>query len=124
MRSGSSEDESGHNHSMPQITLLSTFIRIGRTAVCALGRELAAWKSSRARATFGAEAMLSVALSVAAANALHLTDTWWAALSGFAVMQTSCAGSVQRAAHRIIGTLIGAALGTMLGPWIGDRPWL
>jgi uncharacterized membrane protein YccC len=68
--------------------------------------------------------MLSVALSVAAANALHLADTWWAAISGFAVMQTSLAGSLQRAAHRIIGTLIGAAIGTLMGPCIGDRPWL
>jgi uncharacterized membrane protein YgaE (UPF0421/DUF939 family) len=39
-------------------------------------------------------------------------------------MQTSFAGSVQRAAHRIMGTVIGAALGTLAGPWIGDRPWL
>jgi uncharacterized membrane protein YccC len=104
--------------------LVGTLAQICRTAISSLGRELAAWKPSRERATFGTEAMLSVALSVAAANALHLTDTWWAAISGFAVMQTSFAGSVQRAAHRIIGTLIGAALGTMVGPWIGDRPWL
>jgi uncharacterized membrane protein YccC len=104
--------------------LAGTLAQICRTAISSLGRELAAWKPSRARATFGAEAMLSVALSVALANALHLSDTWWAAISGFAVMQTSFAGSVQRAAHRIVGTLIGAALGTMVGPWIGDRPWL
>lgn len=104
--------------------LVGTLAQICRTAVASLGRELAAWKPSRERATFGAEAMLSVALSVAAANALHLTDTWWAAISGFAVMQTSFAGSVQRAAHRILGTLIGAALGTVVGPLIGDRPWL
>jgi uncharacterized membrane protein YccC len=101
-----------------------TLAQICRTAISSLGRELAAWKPSKERATFGAEAMLSVALAVAAANALHLADTWWAAISGFAVMQTSFAGSVQRAAHRIIGTLIGAALGTVVGPMIGDRPWL
>jgi uncharacterized membrane protein YccC len=101
-----------------------TLVQISRAAMSSLGRELAAWKPSRERATFGTEAMLSVALSVAFANALHLSNTWWAAISGFAVMQTSFAGSVQRAAHRIIGTLIGAALGTIVGPWIGDRPWL
>ncbi|MFL9910837.1 FUSC family protein [Paraburkholderia sp. RL17-337-BIB-A] len=104
--------------------LAGTLAQICRMAISSLGRELAAWKPSRERATFGAEAMLSVALSVALANALHLSDTWWAAISGFAVMQTSFAGSVERAAHRIMGTLIGAALGTMVGPWIGDRPWL
>ena len=109
---------------MAQITVLSTFTRICRSALFALGRELAGWKPSRARATFGAEAMLSVALSVALAHALDLSQTWWAAISGFAVMQTSFAGSVQRASHRIMGTVIGAALGTLVGPWIGDRPWL
>ncbi|WP_031359911.1 FUSC family protein [Caballeronia sordidicola] len=106
------------------MTLAGTLVQTCRAAVSSLGRELAAWKPSRERATFGTEAMLSVALSVALANALHLSDTWWAAISGYAVMQTSFAGSVQRAAHRIIGTVIGAALGTLAGPWIGDRPWL
>ena len=106
------------------MTLVGTLAQTCRTAIFALGRELADWKVSRARATFGAEAMLSVALSVALANALGLSETWWAAISGFAVMQTSFAGSVQRAAHRMMGTVIGAALGTMVGPWIGDRPWL
>lgn len=95
-----------------------------RAATFALGRELAAWKPSRERATFGIEAVLSVALSVALANALHLSYTWWAAISGFAVMQTSFSASVQRAGHRVIGTLIGAVLGTLAGPLIGDRPWL
>jgi uncharacterized membrane protein YccC len=106
------------------MTLVGTLVQTCRAAMFSLGRELAACKPSRARATFGTEAMLSVALSVALANALHLSDTWWAAISGFAVMQTSFAGSVQRAAHRLIGTLIGASLGTLAGPWIGDRPWL
>lgn len=104
--------------------LISTLPQICRAAIFSLGRELAAWKPCKERATFGAEAMLSVALSVALANALGLSDTWWAAISGFAVMQTSFAGSAQRAAHRIIGTVIGAVLGTLVGPWIGDRPWL
>jgi len=106
------------------MTPVGTLVQLCRTAIFALGRELAAWKASRARVTFAAEAVLSVALSVALANALGLSDTWWAAISGFAVMQTSFAGSVQRAVHRITGTVIGAALGTMLGPWLGDRPWL
>ena len=106
------------------MTPVGTLVQLCRTAIFALGRELAAWKGSTARATFAAEAVLSVALSVALANALGLSDTWWAAISGFAVMQTSFAGSVQRAVHRIMGTVIGAALGTLVGPWIGDRPWL
>ncbi len=98
--------------------------QIGRAAVGSLGRELAAWKPSPQRAMFCAEAVLSVALSVALAHALHLSDTWWAAISGFAVMQMSFSGCVQRATHRILGTLLGALLGTLVGPLIGDRPWL
>jgi len=106
------------------MTLPHTLLHTTRAAMFALGRELAAWKPSRARATFATEAVLSVALSVVLANVLHLSYTWWAAISGFAVMQTSFSSSVERAAHRVIGTLLGAALGALAGPLIGDRPWL
>jgi uncharacterized membrane protein YgaE (UPF0421/DUF939 family) len=68
--------------------------------------------------------MFSIALSVALAHALGLSDTWWAEISGFALMQTVFSDSEQRAAHRMIGTMIGATRGTLLGSWIGDRPWL
>ncbi|WP_233236663.1 FUSC family protein [Bordetella sp. LUAb4] len=106
------------------LTLFPLLARTSRTAVAALMRELRAWRPSRERATFGIEALLSVALAVAVAHALHLTHTWWAALSGFAVMQTAFAASMQRAAYRIVGTIVGAALGTLAGPWIGTVPWL
>lgn len=69
------------------MTLIGTLSQTCRAALFALGRELAAWKPSRARATFGAEATLSVALAVAVAHALGLSDSSWAAISGFAVMQ-------------------------------------
>jgi hypothetical protein len=54
------------------MTPVGTLALTCRTALFALGRELSAWKPSRARAAFGTEAMLSVAL----ANALGLSDTW------------------------------------------------
>ncbi|WP_454673900.1 FUSC family protein [Achromobacter pestifer] len=106
------------------MNLVRTLIHTCRVAISGLAREMAVWKTTRDRTVFGAEAVLSVALAVALANALHLSYTWWAAISGFAVMQSSFAGSVERAAHRVIGTVIGAVLGTVAGPLIGDRPWL
>jgi uncharacterized membrane protein YccC len=103
---------------------LNSFTQLSRSAFFSLGRELAAWKPSTERALFGAEAVLSVVLSVALAHALHLSYTWWAAISGFAVMQASFNGCVERATYRVLGTLLGALLGTVVGPLIGDRPWL
>ncbi|CAB3763278.1 FUSC family protein [Paraburkholderia humisilvae] len=103
---------------------LNSFAQLSRSAIFALGRELAAWKPSPERAVFGAEAVLSVVLSVALAHMLHLTNTWWAAISGFAVMQTSFHGSLERATYRVLGTLLGALVGVVVGPLIGDRPWL
>jgi uncharacterized membrane protein YccC len=100
------------------------FTQIGRDALIALGRELAAWKPSTERALFGIEAVISVVLSVALAHLLHLPNTWWAAISGFAVMQTRFSDSAQRALHRVLGTILGALVGTLVGPIIGDRPWL
>jgi uncharacterized membrane protein YccC len=100
------------------------FQQIGRDALFALGRELAAWKPTPARALFGVEAVISVVLSVALAHWLHLPNTWWAAISGFAVMQTRFSASAQRALHRVLGTILGGLLGTLVGPIIGDSPWL
>ena len=103
---------------------LLTFVQIGRAAFVSLGHELAAWKPPLPRALFAAEAVLSVALAVAIAHWLNLSNTWWAAISGFAVMQVSFSGSLERAMHRVLGTLLGALLGAVIGPLIGDRPWL
>ncbi|MFC0402025.1 FUSC family protein [Paraburkholderia rhizosphaerae] len=103
---------------------LNSFAQLSRSAIFALGRELAAWKPSPERALFGAEAVLSVVLSVALAHMLQLTNTWWAAISGFAVMQTSFHSSAERATYRVLGTLLGALVGVVIGPLIGDRPWL
>ncbi|MBB3177644.1 FUSC family protein [Variovorax sp. Sphag1AA] len=59
--------------------------------------------------------VLSVALAVGAAHALGLTDTWWAAISAFVVMQEDFGASLYRGALRILGTLAGAGLGIALG---------
>jgi len=85
-------------------------VQIWRAAIASLGRELTAWRPSCDRATFGAEAVLSVALAVAAAHALNLSNTWWAAISGFAVMQTSFTGSMQ---------VVLCLLALSFGVWVG-----
>jgi uncharacterized membrane protein YgaE (UPF0421/DUF939 family) len=95
-----------------------------RDAFDALGRELIAIRPSASRARFATQAMLSVALAVSLAYAFHLTNIWWAAISGFAVMQSKFAACAQRGVHRVLGTVAGALLGALAGPLIGDVPWL
>ena len=73
---------------------------------------------------FAAQATLSVALAVLFAHALHLSNTWWAAISGYTVMQTSLGASAKRGLHRVLGTMIGAIVGALVGPWLGGLPWL
>ncbi|GAB5094306.1 FUSC family protein [Caballeronia sp. LP006] len=95
-----------------------------RDAFVSLGRELIAIKPTPERALFATQAMFSVALAVALAYAFHLTHIWWAAISGFAVMQTKFSACAQRGVHRVLGTVAGALLGAVAGPLIGDVPWL
>jgi uncharacterized membrane protein YccC len=95
-----------------------------RDAAFSLGRELAAWRASPQRVSFGVQAALSVALSVLVAHALDVPYAWWAAISGFAVMQDNLAGSAQRGLQRVLGTVLGGLLGALVGPWIGGLPWL
>jgi uncharacterized membrane protein YccC len=103
--------------------MMGMLSQIARTSVFALSRELVAWKPSGERAVFGAQAMLSVGLSVAFTYALHLPDAWWAAISAVAVTQTEFLASAKRGAQRLLGTVLGALLGSVTAPWIGDVPW-
>jgi uncharacterized membrane protein YccC len=101
-----------------------TLTRTLRDAFASLGRELVAIKPSASRARFATQAMLSVALAVALAYIFDLTNIWWAAISGFAVMQSKFTACAQRGVHRVLGTVAGALLGAVAGPLIGDAPWL
>jgi uncharacterized membrane protein YccC len=92
-------------------------------AVRALGRELAAWRSTRERALFGAQAVLSVGLAVLFAYQLGLSHAWWAAISGFAVMRDSFAGCAERGMQRVLGSVAGAMLGMLSAPWVSDDSW-
>ncbi len=63
-----------------------------------------------------------MALAVAAAHAVGLQDSWWAAISAFMVMQESLSASFRRGLHRIVGSAAGAALGYWMGPLVGPFP--
>jgi uncharacterized membrane protein YccC len=105
------------------MTLLGMLGEIIRTAIGALGRELTG-KPSKERVAFATQAALSVGLSVALAYTLDMANTWWAAISAFAVMQMDIAAALRRGVQRILGTVLGALLGCILGPTIGEVPWL
>ncbi|WP_350029218.1 FUSC family protein [Caballeronia sp. AZ10_KS36] len=75
-----------------------------REAFVSLGGELAAIRPTPARAFFATQAMASVALAVALAYAFRLEHIWWAAISGFAVMQSKFSACAQRGVHRVLGT--------------------
>jgi uncharacterized membrane protein YccC len=95
-----------------------------RDAFTALGRELLAIIPNATRARFATQVMLSVGLAVALAYALGFNHIWWAAISGFSVMQSKFSACAQRGVHRVLGTIGGALLGAIAGPLIGDIPWL
>ncbi|MDR5857111.1 FUSC family protein [Caballeronia sp. LZ062] len=103
---------------------MSALTELVRDALIALARELGAIRPTRARALFATQAMVSVALAVALAYAFRLEHIWWAAISGFAVMQSKFSACAQRGVHRVLGTVAGALLGASAGPLIGDTPWL
>ncbi len=64
----------------------------------------------------------SVALSVVIAHALGLSDSWWAAISAFVVMQENLWASFYRGFLRIAGSAVGAAIAFVAGPALGSYP--
>lgn len=103
---------------------VGAFVHIVGDAFAALGRELIAIRPTPARALFATQAMLSVGLAVALAYAFHLSNIWWAAISGFAVMQSKFSACAQRGVQRVVGTVAGAIIGAVAGATIGDMPWI
>jgi uncharacterized membrane protein YccC len=106
------------------MAIIGDAARSVRAAFVSLGRELVAFRPTPARALFATQAMLSVGLAVALAYAFHLTNIWWAAISGFAVMQSKFSACAQRGVHRVVGTVAGALIGAVAGPSLGDVPWI
>ncbi|MEQ1944236.1 FUSC family protein [Mesorhizobium sp. VNQ89] len=64
----------------------------------------------------------SVALAVVIAHALGLSDSWWAGISAFVVMQENLWASFYRGFLRIAGSAVGAAIAFVAGPALGPFP--
>lgn len=78
--------------------------------------------ASGPRARHAALAALAVGAAVVLALALRLGDPWWAGISAFICTQASQPQSLDKAALRIVGTIVGAALGFVLAPWAAYDP--
>ena len=62
--------------------------------------------------------MIAVVTAVTIANAMHLDDPWWAAISGYVAMQRTAPASLQRGLLRVVGTVVGATLGIVALRWV------
>lgn len=67
---------------------------------------------------FAIQVIIALLLSVFCSNLLGLDYPGWAALSSFAVMNTSVKASTVRAFHRVLGTAIGGGLALLLTPFL------
>jgi uncharacterized membrane protein YccC len=84
----------------------------------ALWQELKELPLTGPRARFPLMAALSVVLSTIIAQAMHLDNVWWAAISGFMASQATRPGSIRRGGLRIVGTVAGAVLGFLMAPYL------
>ena len=93
-------------------------LRVVADAAVGLRHELAEMRLGGERGGRCATAALSVALATTVALAVHVEETWWAAISGFMCSQATAPASLQKGVLRIVGTLGGAGLALLLSPWL------
>jgi uncharacterized membrane protein YccC len=72
----------------------------------------------------GAITALACWLAALLAFALHLDNPWWAAISAWVVANPERHALFEKAANRILGTVIGCAASYWLTQWIESRPVL
>jgi uncharacterized membrane protein YccC len=63
-------------------------------------------------------AVLAAVIATMIAYAMHLDDPWWATASGYMATQRTAPASVQRAMHRIAGTVAGAVIAVVAVDWV------
>ena len=72
----------------------------------------------------GAITALACWLAAVLAFALHLDNPWWAAISAWVVANPERHALLEKAANRILGTIIGCVTCYWLALWIESRPVL
>ena len=75
------------------------------------------------RAVLCLQTVGSVLLAIVLAEALHLADRWWVAISAYVVLRADFSTSLSRAVQRLAGTAGGALLGFAVGAWVSRSPW-
>jgi len=72
----------------------------------------------------GAITALACWLAALLAFALHLDNPWWAAISAWVVANPERHALLEKAANRILGTVIGCVTSYWLTQWVESRPVL
>lgn len=72
----------------------------------------------------GAITALACWLATVMAFALHLDNPWWATISAWVIANPERHALLEKAANRILGTIIGCVTGYWITLWIESRPVL
>jgi uncharacterized membrane protein YccC len=86
-----------------------------------LGDELSQLSLSGPRTNAAVRTMLSGVLSLLVALWLNLDDPWWAAITGFSLVQQNAAATLLRSVDRALGTIVGALIGYFAVGLVGDH---
>lgn len=103
---------------------LPRFLPFLRSSGRVLWMELMALQWHGPRAALSLQTVGSVLLAVLLADALHMADRWWVAITAFVVMRSGWFASFSRAVQRMAGTIAGAVLALGLGRLTGQSPWI
>ena len=86
-----------------------------------LGDELSQLSLSGPRTNAAVRTMLSGVLSLLVALRLNLDDPWWAAITGFSIVQQNAAATLLRSIDRALGTIVGALIGYFAAGLVADH---
>lgn len=94
---------------------------LSRRLIGELGDELGQLSLSGPRTNAAVRTMLSGILSLLLALWLNLDNPWWAAITGFSIVQQNAAATLSRSLDRAIGTIAGALIGFVAAAWVTDH---